>query len=611
MFAVGKRVMGLLSFLRRSDRKASADAPSDFFDVFHRKTIEAITDSRGRPLSEWSAADAETSGSAARVVLGLLRDRPQLRRRYPGALTRNSRYREYLETSGATELGLSTSAIANIGAAFAAQPGRAVREYYMHTAWLQSRYPLALLPVGQKRFVKWLFGKGRTQHRFTDEQILWFLHETADDLPLGIAETYLINPDWQERFPDGYSGPNESRLLGWLRREFPGADALRAVTTLPRLGAIEQLESSRGSAGVNVLSHFCYPSGIQQAALAYKTALEATGFSTSCRDVPAGVQAALLPRTDWLGLETFPATVITVAPYPHFEQCYRISGLARRDGVYRIAYWAWELDTIPEEWVKLAEAVDEIWAPTQFVVDAMRTRMTRPVHEMLPGVLMGEAEEVPRAGFGIAPDRYVFLFMFDMLSEFERKNPLAVVQAFRAAFTRDEAATLIVKVSRGSADAAAMERLHAAAHDHNVIIIDESVSRAAAFGYLQMCDCFVSLHRSEGFGLGMAEAMLLGKPVIATGYSGNLAFMHAGNSLLVDHTMTEIGTDGPIYKKGNRWAEPSVEHAAALMRQVFEHRDEAAQLGSIARAELSEKLALRSAGQRMAERLESVGIPVP
>ena len=604
--------MGLFSFLRRRSGNASAGAPSDFFDVFHRQTVDSIVDSRGLPLSQWSPADAASDASAARFVLGVLRDRPEVRRRYPRALQASSGYREYLRERAASEFGLSASAAANIHAVFAAKIGEPVREYYMHTAWLQSRYPLALLAVGQKRFVKWLLGKGRPQHGFTDEQIFWFLHETADDVPQGIAETYLLNPDWQARFPGGYSGPNEVPFLRWLRTEFPKYEPLRRVTALPRLAPITQMESRGAAPGVNVLSHFCYPSGIQQAALATKAALEAAGFQTSCRDVPAGVQTALAKRSDWLGLEPFAATVITVAPFPHFENCYRLSGLTRRDGVYRIAYWAWELDTIPQEWVKLAEAVDEIWAPTKFVVDAMRSRMTLPVHGMLPGVLLGDIEDVPRARLGIAADDCVFLFMFDMLSEFERKNPLAVVHAFRSAFAPHEQATLVIKVSRGSTDAAAMARLHAAAADRSsIIIIDESVSRAKAYGYLNMCDCFVSLHRSEGFGLGMAEAMLLGKPVIATNYSGNLDFMHPGNSLLVDYALTDITVDGPIYKKGNRWADPSAEHAASLMRRVFEDRDGAAELGSRARAELSEKLAVRSAGLRMAERLRAVSVPVP
>jgi glycosyltransferase involved in cell wall biosynthesis len=121
-----------------------------------------------------------------------------------------------------------------------------------------------------------------------------------------------------------------------------------------------------------------------------------------------------------------------------------------------------------------------------------------------------------------------------------------------------------------------------------------------------MCDCFVSLHRAEGFGLCLAEAMLMGKPVIATNYSGNLAFMHPENSLLVDYKLTEIADDNPIYNRGNHWAEPSIEHASALMRFCYDQPTQAAALGATGQAEVKEKLSLTAAGQRMAEQLAKV-----
>ena len=177
--------MALLSFFRRRTDDAPEPPSSDSFDIFHRKTVAAIIDSRGLPLSQWSGADAENRATAARFVLGLLRERPRIRRRFPRALSPDGGYREYLRSAGAKEFRLSASAVGNVDGLFESSPGAAVREYYMHTAWLQSRYPLALLPIGQKRFAKWLFGKGRSQHGFSDEQILWFLHETADDVALG------------------------------------------------------------------------------------------------------------------------------------------------------------------------------------------------------------------------------------------------------------------------------------------------------------------------------------------------------------------------------------------------------------------------------------------
>ena len=261
---------------------------------------------------------------------------------------------------------------------------------------------------------------------------------------------------------------------------------------------------------------------------------------------------------------------------------------------------------IPVVATELRPLLDCIWAPTQFVADAFRKRMPLPVREVLPGVELSEIEPVAKADLGIPPANYVFLFMFDMCSQMVRKNPLAVIEAFRAAFRRSEKATLVIKVSRGRSHPEAFAQLEEAAREAGVILVDDVLSRARAYGFIEMCDCFVSLHRAEGFGLCLAEAMLLGKPVVATNYSGNLAFMHPGNSLLVDYTFAEIAADNPIYKQGNHWADPSVEHAAAHMRYCFDHRAEAAALGAKGCDEVKEKLSLKAAGERMAAQLADV-----
>jgi glycosyltransferase involved in cell wall biosynthesis len=224
----------------------------------------------------------------------------------------------------------------------------------------------------------------------------------------------------------------------------------------------------------------------------------------------------------------------------------------------------------------------------------------------LAGVELSEIEPIGKADFEIPAANYVFLFMFDMCSQMVRKNPLAVIDAFRAAFGRHEKATLVIKVSRGRSHPEAFAQLEEAARAAGAIVIDEVFSRARAYGLIQMCDCFVSLHRAEGFGLCLAEAMLMGKPVIATNYSGNLAFMHPGNSLLVDYELIDVAADNPIYKRRNHWADPSVQHAASQMRYCFDHRAEAAALGEKGRAEVEQKLSLKAAGQRMAERLAQV-----
>ena len=177
-------------------RRTEPSGPSDNFDVFRKKTMASIIDFRRRPLGEWSLADADSKETCARFVLGVLRDRTNLRRRFPDATSVARGYRDWLLGRGARKFRLSPSAISNIAAVFAEGLGKPVREFYLHNPKLQANCSLALLPVGQKRFVKWLFRRDGQRHTLSTEQILWFFHQTAEDTWAGVMETYLLNPDW-------------------------------------------------------------------------------------------------------------------------------------------------------------------------------------------------------------------------------------------------------------------------------------------------------------------------------------------------------------------------------------------------------------------------------
>jgi hypothetical protein len=170
----------------------------------------------------------------------------------------------------------------------------------------------------------------------------------------------------------------------------------------------------------------------------------------------------------------------------------------------------------------------------------------------------------------VAPDEQLFFFMFDFHSYFERKNPLAVVEAFKQAFAPTENARLVVKCLNSHTDERALRRMQDAARGHRVQILTEYVSRDKVTQFLAACDVYVSLHRSEGIGLTMGEAMALGKPVIATAWSGNVDFMDISNSFPVSFDLVAIEQDVGPYRAGQMWAHPSVEHAAAIMRQIFD-----------------------------------------
>jgi glycosyltransferase involved in cell wall biosynthesis len=286
-----------------------------------------------------------------------------------------------------------------------------------------------------------------------------------------------------------------------------------------------------------------------------------------------------------------------------------------RPGVRRVAVWYWELEELPREWAGQLGWADEVWAPTRFTADCFRKYVAVPVVPMLPGVELPLFKPRPRSHFGLPDDRFTFLFSFDMASVMERKNPLGLIAAFRRAFRSDDRAHLVIKVSRGEKDPDSLTRLRSAAGD-GVTIIDEVMTREDALALLGCADCYVSLHRSEGLGLGMAESMLLGKPVIATGYSGNIDFMSPDAAHLVEYRRVPIVENLDPYPKGCHWAEPSVEHAAELMRLVYDRPDEARALGERAKLHAGRVLSVEAAGRRMADRLkaseaDAANLPTP
>jgi glycosyltransferase involved in cell wall biosynthesis len=232
--------------------------------------------------------------------------------------------------------------------------------------------------------------------------------------------------------------------------------------------------------------------------------------------------------------------------------------------------------------------------------------MPVPVLDMLPAAELGPFPVLPRSHFGLPQDKVLFLFSFDMSSVMERKNPLGLIRAYARAFGRDPRYALIIKVTRGHTEPSNWQRLQQAADEAGAILIDRILARDETTALMNACDGYVSLHRSEGFGYTMAEAMLLGKPVIATGYSGNLDFMTPSNSLLVDYQLQPLTQDFPPYPRGAVWAEPSVEHAAQLMRWVVEHPDQARALGERAREDVLRLLSPAAVGQRMAQRLRAI-----
>jgi glycosyltransferase involved in cell wall biosynthesis/SAM-dependent methyltransferase len=331
--------------------------------------------------------------------------------------------------------------------------------------------------------------------------------------------------------------------------------------------------------GINLVGYLSDERGVGEAARQLLAALRGGEVQVSEVDAPAEAEkiAAVLGR---LGFDDYPYDFNLICVNADMLPLVA-RGLGPRffQGRHTAGLWFWEVSHFPEEQRHAFDNVDEVWVATQHVADALSPLTSKPVKTIRVPIVPGEPAAATRAELGM-PEGFCFLFVFDYRSVFKRKNPLGLVDAFRRAFEPGEGPSLVIKTigdERFPKERGALAE--AVANRSDIRLIEDMVSKEMKDAMIASCDCYVSLHRSEGLGLTMGEAMYFGKPVIATAYSGNLDFMTAENSYLVPHTMTEIGPDAPPYPADKEWAEPDLDLAAELMRQVFEDPEAAAQRG--------------------------------
>jgi glycosyltransferase involved in cell wall biosynthesis len=417
----------------------------------------------------------------------------------------------------------------------------------------------------------------------------------------GAGPTHAPRPGGagREANPRGEGGEARPRGEGGVPRQSP-ARARRPPSALKGAGAV----------GVRLTGYLGHTLGLGAAARGYAQALAAAGVPVRTVSVPLHHLALPVELADQYGRHGFED--LAHEGRHSFEivavNAEELPDLVTRlgEGYFegpRIGIWGWETNTIPPLWRRAFALVDEIWVYSRFMAENIGAVAPVPVISLPPPVPLPAVAPAPlRLG---VPEGFLFLFAFDYLSTVQRKNPVGLIEAFRLAFDPGEGPQLLIKTINAPLRPLAEEQVLWAAHGREDIhIVDESLSGDQMHALMAACDCYVSLHRAEGFGLTIAEAMAIGKPVIATGYSGNVDFMKDENSYLVDFAIGRVGPDCEIYPPEGEWADPSVEHAAQLLRQVRGDPQDAARRGARAAQDIARTLSPEAAGAAMRDRLE-------
>jgi glycosyltransferase involved in cell wall biosynthesis len=364
--------------------------------------------------------------------------------------------------------------------------------------------------------------------------------------------------------------------------------------------------------GLNIAGFLTADLGIGESARCMVRAADAAGIATAL--VPLKLNCK-----NRLGDQTYAARL--QADNPHDVNVVHVDPPASRDidhhhgpgfraGKYNIGYFAWELPEYPDGWVSAFDYYDEIWCPSDFTSAAIAMKSPLPVLTMPHAIDFPRPAGSPaalRARFGLPADKFLFLTLFDLNSYAARKNPGAVIEAFRRAALPGAQATLVIKVQNVAGNEKDFAALQALIRDlPGTVLLTDTLPRADIYALEAACDCFVSLHRSEGFGLAIAEAMLLEKPVISTDWSAPAEFIDATNGCPVRAQVVTLAENHGPYAKGSTWAEPDVTHAAEWMQRLVADRALAARLGLAARETIQRRFAPAVIGARYRQRLENI-----
>lgn len=368
-------------------------------------------------------------------------------------------------------------------------------------------------------------------------------------------------------------------------------------------------ETISSTMGLNIVGYLRSEFGIGESARLATLAADAAGLPVSLVDFTEGCSSRLGDDryTHRLGSSNPQPVNVFFVNADQLPLLYSTLGPAFFENRINIGYWAWELPDFPLEWQGSFGLVDEVWVPSHFCQVAIAEKSPVPVIRMPHAVRVDLKRRPNRTELGFPEDRFLFLTLWDMHSFQGRKNPEAVLEAYQRAFSGRSDVGLVVKTMNTSTYpeewARFRERIESV---EGIFVLDAVLSRQAVWELEAVCDCFVSLHRSEGFGIVLAECMALGKPVIATGWSGNIDFTREDNSCLVRYRLVSLDRDHGPYRRGQIWADPDPDHAAHHMRRLVEDASFRERIAAAGSRTIREEFSPEAVGRLYARRLEAL-----
>jgi glycosyltransferase involved in cell wall biosynthesis len=364
--------------------------------------------------------------------------------------------------------------------------------------------------------------------------------------------------------------------------------------------------------GLNIVGFLTAELGVGESARCMVRAADAA-------QIPSALVSLKLNCKNRLGDETYAARLQDTNPHdvnvfhidpPASRDIDHHHGAAFRAGKYNIAYFAWELPEYPDAWAPSFDFYDEVWCPSEFTTAAIALKSPLPVLTMPHSISFARPTErmsALRARLGLPAKLFLFLTLFDLNSYSARKNPRAAIDAFRRSKLAGNGAALVIKVQNVAGNEADFSALQQSVRDlPDTVLLTQTLSRADIYALEAACDCFVSLHRSEGYGLAVAESMYLGKPVIATDWSATAEYVTRENGCPVRAKLVTLDQNHGPYAKGSTWADPDPAHAAEHMAALFDDRGLAAELGERAKATIESRFAPAVIGARYRRRLECI-----